>query len=266
MAQCVIVVPCYNEASRLNTAEFRNYLARAPHVSMLFVNDGSSDDTLAVLQRMQAALPEQVEVLDMAKNSGKGEAVRLGLLQALERKDAVYAGFWDADLATPLSAIDDLLNVCLAEPNVEMVLASRVKLLGREIERLAVRHYLGRVFATCASLVLSIPVYDTQCGAKLFRVTPKLPEMLQKPFCSRWIFDVELIARFLQLHGPDRQKARGLIYEFPLFRWTDVPGSKVRPRDFFIAMAELWTIWRTYPPPKPTAKADSAMAAETPKP
>jgi len=245
MPECVIVVPCYNEARRLRGEQFTKYLQGTPHISILFVNDGSTDDTLQVLRQIERQLPARIQVLHRPVNSGKAESVRAGLLHALEGGTADFVGYWDADLATPLDAINDLLELLLAHNEVDIVLGSRVKLLGRDIERLAVRHYLGRVFATCASVVLGLPIYDTQCGAKIFRVTPNLTGILQEPFSSRWIFDVELLARFLQ--SSDTEKAEVKIYEFPLYRWRDVPGSKVRPLDFLTAAKELLAIWRKYP-------------------
>jgi len=244
MATCIIVVPCYNEADRLKVSEFRRYLAECPDVSLLFVNDGSTDSTLRVLQELQKEMPRQISVLDLERNSGKGEAVRNGLLSAI-RNGASCVGFWDADLATPLSAIGDLQAVLLADPEVDVVLGARVKLLGRNIDRRAARHYLGRAFATCAALVLGLEVYDTQCGAKLFRVTPDLENVLARPFCSRWIFDVELIARFLKLRTSDPD-AKNKIYEFPLYSWRDVPGSKIRLRDFFRSAMDLYKIRERY--------------------
>lgn len=244
MPSCTIVIPCYNEADRLKVSEFRGHLAQCPDVTLLFVDDGSTDSTLRVLQDLQNEVPRQISVLHLERNSGKGEAVRKGLLHAIGN-GATCVGFWDADLATPLSAIADLQAVLLSDPEVDVVLGSRVKLLGRNIERQAARHYLGRAFATCAALVLGLEVYDTQCGAKLFRVTSDLEPVLAQPFCSRWIFDVELIARFLKLRRGDAD-AKSKIYEFPLYSWRDVPGSKVRLRDFFRSAIDLYKIRKRY--------------------
>jgi glycosyltransferase involved in cell wall biosynthesis len=245
MISCTIVIPCYNEAGRLPTGEFQGYLAESPGVSLLFVNDGSTDSTLRVLQELRKAMPERIGILDLEKNSGKGEAVRNGMRSAI-RKGAKFVGFWDADLATPLSAIADLQAILLSNPEVDVVFGSRVKLLGRNIERRAMRHYLGRAFATCAAVVLRLEVYDTQCGAKLFRVTPELEAVLSEPFSSRWIFDVEIIARFLRLRAAGSKPNDNVIYEFPLYSWRDVPGSKVRFKDFFRSAIDLYKIRRRY--------------------
>ena len=266
MPECVIVVPCYNEASRLKGDEFTKYLQATRNTSVLFVNDGSTDETLLALRRIESQMPERIQVLHRPVNSGKAETVRAGMLHALSNGTPEYVGFWDADLATPLEAIDDLLGLFHAHPEVDIVLGSRVKLLGRDIERLAVRHYLGRVFATCASVVLGLPIYDTQCGAKIFRATPQLESILQEPFSSRWIFDVELIARFLQSSGADHVRARSQIYEFPLYCWRDVPGSKVRPLDFLTAAKELLAIWLRYrhdSPRENVRKGEGRQANET---
>jgi glycosyltransferase involved in cell wall biosynthesis len=242
------------EGSRLDILDYfqfeikkprRKYPGPPPLILSRRAIRGGTDETLQVLRQIERQLPARIQVLQRPVNSGKAEAVPVGMLHALEGGAADFVGFWDADLATPLDAINDLLELLLAHKELDIVLGSRVKLLGRDIERLVVRHYLGRVFATCASVVLGLPIYDTQCGAKIFRVTPDLAGILQEPFSSRWIFDVELLARFLHLSGTE--KAHGEIYEFPLYRWRDVPGSKVGPLDFLTAAKELLAIWRKYP-------------------
>ena len=247
-ARCTVVVPCYNEASRLRTDAFAAFLesAQSRDTQLLFVNDGSRDATLSVLQALRSRFPARILVLDKQPNGGKAEAVRHGMLHALALGDSEITGFWDADLATPLAQIPDLAAVLLRDPQLTMVFGSRVRLLGRAIHRQPLRHYLGRCFATTASVLLRLPIYDTQCGAKLFRATPELGVVLADPFQSRWIFDVELLARFMARHRGDPASVRDQIYEYPLPEWTDVAGSKVGSMDFFKAFGELFRIYRRY--------------------
>jgi dolichyl-phosphate beta-glucosyltransferase len=243
--RCVIAVPCYNEELRLQVDQFVAFARDHADIHLLFVNDGSTDGTAALLQQLQAANPERISVLDQRPNAGKAEAVRNGMLQGLA-SGAEYVGFWDADLATPLDAIEPLLNVMTARPALEMVFGSRVRLLGRRVERQPLRHYLGRCFATAASLVLHLPIYDTQCGAKIFRATPNLASVLSKKFISRWIFDVEILGRFVQLNGGNAVPLQSTIFEYPLHEWYDIAGTRLKPLDFFKAFGELWTIRSTY--------------------
>jgi dolichyl-phosphate beta-glucosyltransferase len=243
---CVVVVPCYNEARRLQPLRFSEFLAEDPQVNFLFVNDGSTDTTLHVLETLRSENPDRIDVLDKQPNGGKAEAVRSGMLHSMTSGQVAFTGFWDADLSTPLDVIPQLLAKLVEDPKLEMIFGSRVRLLGHAIHRKTIRHYLGRCFATAVSIVLSLPIYDTQCGAKLFRVTPALQSILRSPFQSRWIFDVEIIARFLAFHNHDASFALEGIYENPLPRWEDVAGSKVRPSDFFVAFYELLKIRRTF--------------------
>jgi hypothetical protein len=168
------------------------------------------------------------------------------MLAALERHPT-YAGYWDADLATPLGAIPCFVELLDERPDLEMVFGSRVKLLGRVIERSALRHYPGRVLATLSSLALGLAVYDTQCGAKLFRASPEIGALFAEPFTANWMFDVELLARLIRARrGTDRAQPEQVIHEFALQEWRDVAGSKVRPWDFFRAIVEIARIRRRY--------------------
>lgn len=239
--QTTIVVPVWNEGRRLREQAFTEFLARYPRVSLLFVNDGSTDDSAERLDRIAAGSGGAIAVLHLPCNVGKGEAVRQGLLSAM-RTPASAIGYLDADLAAPLESMLVLEAALASHPEVLLVLGSRVKLLGWEIHRSERRHYLGRVFATFASLTLALPVYDTQCGAKLIRNGPGTRPLLDRPFVSRWLFDVELIARCRDAAGP------AAMHEVPLPQWIDREGSSLRWRDWVAAPWQLFRIWRQYPP------------------
>jgi glycosyltransferase involved in cell wall biosynthesis len=238
----VIVVPCYNEEHRLDSNAFRDYSLEGHRVEFCFVNDGSRDRTLALLEQLRAVDPARFFVVNLERNRGKAEAVRQGVAAMIDRRPDVV-GFWDADLATPLSELASFIEI-LEHPAVEMVLAARVRLLGRSISRRPSRHYVGRVGATLISQTLGLAVYDTQCGAKLFRVNDTTREIFSRPFLSRWLFDVEILARFVERRG--RDAAAAAIYELPIRVWRDVQGSKVKSTDFVKALRDLWKIRRAY--------------------
>lgn len=214
------VVPCYNEARRLMPDDFLQ-LCATPDLHLLFVDDGSTDATAALLAELCARSDGKAAYLKLERNQGKAEAVRRGLLSALDSA-AEVVGYLDADLSTPVAEALRLGAELAARPEIQVVLASRVRLLGNDVARKAVRHYLGRVFATAASATLGLAVYDTQCGAKLFRATPALRRALAEPFLARWVFDVELLGRLLQ-----GGMAPGAFLEVPLRAWKDVQGSKL---------------------------------------
>ncbi len=236
-----IVVPCYNEARRLQPEGWGHLLAE-PAVRLRFVDDGSTDDTARVLDDLASALGPRVVVQRLNRNAGKAEAVRQGLLAALTT-DAAVVGYTDADLATPPDELLRLRRELLDGPH-QVALGSRVQRLGSQIDRGPLRHYLGRVFATCASLTLGLPAYDTQCGAKLFTRTDALSGALRLPFTSRWAFDVELLGRLYRGTAAHPGLPAGAFVEMPLRRWRDVPGSKVRPWDLPRSLLDLLAIRR----------------------
>jgi glycosyltransferase involved in cell wall biosynthesis len=224
--ETILVIPCFNEADRFDRAEMARLAAARSDLGLVLVDDGSTDQTASVLEAIRTAGGPGVGVLRLERNRGKAEAVRQGLLAAIAA-GAKIVGYADADLSTP---VDELLRLAadVDRHRVDVLLASRVRLLGRRIERHAHRHYLGRVFATFASLALRLPVYDTQCGAKYFRVTPALEAALRVPFRTRWIFDVELLARLLDGAPGTPPLDPSAFREVPLRTWRDVHGSKLR--------------------------------------
>ena len=222
MQSVCLVVPCYNEALRLDADAFLDGLATRPWLSIHFVDDGSTDATATVLENLCARHP-RATYESLPANAGKAEAVRVGLA-AVGTRTVEYLGYWDADLATPLPELDAMREEA-ERTDALMLLGSRVKLLGREIQRSPARHYVGRVFATLASVSLRLPVYDTQCGAKILKNSEQTRTAIRAPFRTRWVFDVELIARLAHAC------ADAIFVEYPIRQWKDVAGSKVRLRD-----------------------------------
>ena len=247
MRRTTVIIPCYNEAQRLDLAAFRDWAAREEAVSLLFVDDGSTDETARVLGELCASNPEAFSALILERNQGKAEAVRRGFIHAFESAPDLL-GFWDADLATPLDDISTFRDIIDTKPHLEMVFGSRVNLLGRAVHRRLIRHYIGRFFATAASFVLHLPIYDTQCGAKMFRVSEHMRSLFAEPFLSRWVFDVELLARRNKLarENAELPQTRDVIYEHPLDSWHDVKGSKLKLADFFIVAIDLIRIRTRY--------------------
>jgi len=135
-------------------------------------------------------------------------------------------------------------------------------MLGYDIERSAVRHYLGRVFATAASVILKARVYDTQCGAKLFRVGAALQAALGDPFPDRWSFDVELLARLLYPPPGVPPVAPDQIVEVPLTEWRDVGGSKLHMIPAGRSLVALAGVRRRVAARRKLTPASSGGAAE----
>ncbi len=239
-----MVVPCYNEAERLPEQTFLKAAASFPDLHFLFVDDGSSDATEKVLQRMSDQMPHQIQSMRLAKNSGKAEAVRNGMLKGLQTAGYDYLGFLDADLSSPPEEILHLKDYSAFRGGSHVFLfGSRIKLLGSAIMRNQSRHYFGRIAATAASVTLALPVYDTQCGVKLFRREVCL-NLFGQPFLSRWLFDVEIFFRLKALF--EAAEFREKILEVPLRVWKETPGTKLKVSDVLKVPLELWKIHRKY--------------------
>ncbi len=221
-----IIIPCYNEANRLHLEIFLNFARENPKISFVFVDDGSKDLTISLLCGAMAALPKQVDVLTMARNAGKAEAVRHGLKFAAERGDK-YIAFLDADLATPLNAINDFISVADRLDNIDVVFGSRAGGLGRRVYRDIHRKMISLVCASMGRLATGLALKDTQCGAKLFRNNEHLINCLDAPFTAGWLFDVEL---FLRISNPNRRERKN-FFEYPVLEWTEIPGSNIKFSD-----------------------------------
>jgi len=240
----ILVVPCFNEGRRLPVEEFVSKADLFDEI--IFVNDGSSDNTTSILDSLKERIGEHCHIQSLPTNLGKGEAIRHGVLYYLhtieprhkpQEQQVQQIGFTDADLSTPLTEMQRIATV-QAQTRCDFLQGSRVALMGRNIQRSALKHYLGRVGATLISELLKLPIYDTQAGAKV--MTMELAEKLfTEPFISRWLFDCELYLRATQL--------KVSFYEEPLNTWIDqTQDSKVNFVTYIQALLDLARIHKFY--------------------
>lgn len=237
----IIVVPCYNEARRLATETFYEFTEENPNYDFLFVNDGSKDHTLDVLNELKSRCPARFHIVDNEKNLGKGNSIRAGILRASELNYSII-GYLDADLATPLHEARRLIEILKNEDKFILILGSRVdKILGSNIKRSRLRWIFSRVLSIVFYFVTRINAYDTQCGAKFFR--NEISEIIARDrFYTRWLFDIEILFRIQNSQYSLYENCR----EFPIFYWRDVGDSKLSLFDFVLIFRELKMILKKY--------------------
>lgn len=241
MKTITIVIPCYNEEHRLPSKKLLDFVQKHEQVYLLLVNDGSKDQTLKVIGQL-AEQNRRILTLNLQENGGKSEAVRKGMLRAKEMSGEIIA-FIDADLATPPEEVLYLEEKMRGNHQVVMAFGSRLKTLSNTIERKLSRHLTGRVFATFTSNSLKLPIYDTQCGCKLFK-KEVIDLVFQKPFLSAWMFDVEIFWRLIHHFG--REKMSTIALEVPLRKWIDPGDSKITWKDTLKFPFEFIKIHRHY--------------------
>jgi len=238
-----IVIPCYNEGLRLDGQVIDDFLKLHSGINFLLVNDGSTDNTSDLIIAMANRSSGRVEALNLQKNVGKAEAVRQGMMHAAGQNNYKWVAFLDADFSVEPEELLNMLKLAEVNSQLKMIMGSRVLRLGGQIDRNNLRHYLGRIFATIASAILKLPVYDSQCGAKIFQ-QETLEMLFNEPFLSKWLFDVEILARYRNAKG--RKAVLKEVLEFPLNRWVEKGASKLKFIDMVRVPWNFLLIHRKY--------------------
>lgn len=237
MQDTLLVIPCYNEEARLQT-EYIHAFVNNYNCKLMLVNDGSTDNTLRTVETL-ADTAANIEYLHLPVNVGKAEAVRRAVMHLQNRTDIKYIGYFDADFSTPLTEAIVMRDFLERNPHFSVIYGSRVLRLGAKVVRSPLRHYLGRVFVTITYLFTKIKVYDSQCGAKLFR-KEICSTLFGTTFVTRWLFDVEILKRL------EQNNLLNKVYEYPVSEWVEKKGSKIKWVDFLAAPLELLKLHVTY--------------------
>ncbi len=236
---CLLVIPCYKDGHRLSPflKSLRQLLPS--NFAIQVVDDGSGKDHAKLLHQIILELDHHqphfgAQILPpifLPQNQGKGAAVRAGW-GGCAKYD--ISAFVDADGSISAQEVFRGFHYLTDHwSEIDGVLGSRIRMLGKKVERNPFRHISGRIFATAVSLLCKLPVYDSQCGFKLFK-SNFLAQIRDQAESNRFAFDVELIL-LLELAG-----AR--LHEIPI-DWADQAGSKVRfSRDI---PAMLFDVWKT---------------------
>ena len=237
--RCVgVVIPCYNEEERLLSSEFLDFVDKHSGYHLCFVNDGSKDKTLDVLNNLRKGRESFISVYDCEKNGGKAEAVRLGMLHMAEKEDLDYIGFLDADLSTDLADFDDLVST-IENSEYKIVSGSRIARMGADITKESARKIISLTVNFIIRKILKMEFKDTQCGAKIFH-KDIINTAFSSKFLTKWLFDVEIFIRVRKQYG--LQKAKQILCEKPLKRWIHADGSKLSMKDSIKIIGQLGQI------------------------
>ena len=239
--ETIIVIPFFNEENRIAFDKYKSFIQNHPNVALVLVNDGSRDNTLLSLQKIELYNNKNVKIISYTQNQGKANAVKLGFNYAEKHFYYTSIAYLDADLSTSLQEcfqISKQLN-----QNVIFAFGSRILKLDSTINRKSYRFLIGRIIATMISRQLKLNVYDTQCGCKVFS-KDLASEIFKEKFISKWLFDVEIFHRLIALYGLNQVKYIGK--EIPLNSWVDVDDSKVHFSYFFKLWFDLYSIGKAY--------------------
>ena len=237
--RCVgVVIPCYNEEDRLLSEEFLDFVDKHSGYHLCFVNDGSKDKTLDVLNNLRKGRESFISVYDCEKNGGKAEAVRLGVLHMAKKVDLDYIGFLDADLSTDLADFDDLVST-IENSEYKIVSGSRIARMGANITKESARKIISLTVNFIIRKILKMEFKDTQCGAKIFH-KDIINTAFDSKFLTKWLFDVEIFIRVRKQYG--LQKAKQILCEKPLKRWIHADGSKLSMKDSIKIIGQLGQI------------------------
>ncbi|QNM86894.1 response regulator [Polaribacter pectinis] len=237
--RCVgVVIPCYNEERRLLSKEFTDFIEKNSGYHLCFVNDGSKDKTLDVLNDLRKGREDFITVYDCEKNGGKAEAVRQGMLFMSKKEDLDYIGFLDADLSTDLTDFDDLVST-IENSDYKIVSGSRISRMGADITKESARKVISLTINFIIRKILKMDFKDTQCGAKIFH-KDVIKISFAKKFVTQWIFDVEIFRRITLHFG--LKKAKQMLCEQPLKRWIHADGSKLSMKDSVKIVGQLGQI------------------------
>lgn len=226
MTSLSIIVPAYNEAHRIaptldSLGSFA--AARSEATEIIVVDDGSTDDTIAVVNASRCPNPR---VITTDRNRGKGHAVRVGMLAASGERRL----FMDADSSATIAEFDNL-NAELDRVGGSGVAFASIAVPGSDVIRPqnGIRPAAGRMGNRLIQAIALPGVSDSQRGFKLFS-QDAAEAIFSRSVVNGWGFDVEALALARRL-GFD-------LVEVPI-KWAHMEESRVTAFSYLVTLTEV---------------------------
>ena len=237
----ILVVPLFNEESRIDLSRFRSFMKDA-QTKIIFVDDGSTDGTHDLLSR-EFSPCDDVFVLRLETNSGKAEALRIGFLFAHDLEPESFVITFDADWSMGEATVFNLMKEVekamsgggsQPEEIVRVFSSARIYLAGMQVDRPVSRKWIGRIIATIISLGIGITFYDPQSPLKIYKFSVDTKVIFSKRMRTRWFFEGELFLRLRSSGIASR------VYEYPASDYLDIDSPNYKSflklrvlKDFF---------------------------------
>jgi dolichyl-phosphate beta-glucosyltransferase len=207
-----IVIPVYNEQHRIRSflASVTAYLQKKDFsYEIVVVDDGSTDETVATIKQiLDKELPGTLQVVELPVNSGKGAAIRKGMLEA----QGGYIFFLDADGSTAIEEIDRFMSSFTGDTDI--YIAQRTLKQKAPFKR----KFFGYGYIMLANLLLQLDVKDITCGFKCYK-KGCVQTIFSRQTLNNWSFDAENIFA---------ARKHGFRIKEIQVAWEHTPGSKVK--------------------------------------
>lgn len=223
-----VIIPAYNEEKRISKildAAYKYFQSKDFDYEIIIVDDGSKDQTVKVAQNYKDKF-KNLKILSFVKNSGKGAAVRSGMLEG----KGDFLLFADADNSTPIEQFDLLFKYF---PNFDIIIGSRaLKTSQLEKKQNFFKILLGRMGNFLIRKVFKINIKDTQCGFKFFS-RDAAKKIFSKQIVNGWGFDIEILVIASKL---------GFKIKEVGIKWLNDLDSKVSWGSYLKVLQELFRI------------------------
>jgi len=226
MSDVAVVIPCFNEAKRLNTSFFLKLIEQID-CTLIFIDDGSTDGTDEILRSKFSDLSIDAQIITFLSNTGKATAISKGLEVAL-KLNKKFLVFCDADSSISIEDIEKLYRHIKQNDNCDLVSGARVPLSGSDVVRKDFRKWIGRIVATLVSEMTHIAVYDPMSPLKIYRLERFHGIENFKPR-TRWLGEVELMFFVFKAN-----KDLFTIDELAINFWRDKEGGHIGLRSSMV--------------------------------